>query len=80
MCDPTKVNLVGGHINQIRILSEQVLQKKTSLNECIQYLLIYDDSKDAQGVEVKDEAASSNRYIKLPVFDEKQPNNQLVEI
>lgn len=47
LSDPTKVNLVGGHINQIKIVSEQVLQKKTSLNECQQYLIIFDDCPEA---------------------------------
>ena len=49
LSDPTKVNLVGGHINQIKIVSDQVLQKKTSLNECQQYLIIFDDCAEAQG-------------------------------
>ena len=48
LADPSKVNLVGGHINQIRIVSDDVLQKKTSVNECVRYLIIQDSSATAQ--------------------------------
>ena len=57
LADPSKVNLVGGHINQIRIESEDVLQKKTTLNECVRYLIILGETQDSQ--------ASFNDYVKL---------------
>jgi len=37
----SKINLVGGHINQIKIESKSVLHKKTSLMEVLQYDLIF---------------------------------------
>jgi hypothetical protein len=36
-------NLVGGHINQIQIESNDVIVKKTSLNEVQQYQIIFAD-------------------------------------
>jgi len=33
--DDSKINLVGGHINQIKIESKSILHKKTSLMEAI---------------------------------------------
>ena len=39
--DDSKINLVGGHINQIKIESKSVLHKKTSLMEALQYDLIF---------------------------------------
>ena len=50
---PNKVNLVGGHINQINIESDEVIKKKTSLQEAIQYKYIFDDSESAQGLLAK---------------------------
>jgi len=32
---PEKVNLVGGHINQINIESDSIIKKKTSLQEAL---------------------------------------------
>ena len=37
LMDSDKINLVGGHINQIQIESKDVIRKKTSHNEVIQY-------------------------------------------
>lgn len=41
---PNKVNLVGGHINQISIECDEIIKKKTSLMEVLQYKYIFDDS------------------------------------
>jgi len=35
LTDPEKINLVGGHINQIQIESQEVILKKTSYNEVV---------------------------------------------
>ena len=48
--DPNKVNLVGGHINQITIESSDIIKKKTSKFEVDQYKLIFDDSLEAKGL------------------------------
>lgn len=37
LANPGKVNLVGGHVNQIQIESEDVICKKTKINEALQY-------------------------------------------
>ena len=35
LMDSDKINLVGGHINQIQIESQEVILKKTSYNEVV---------------------------------------------
>ena len=54
------------------------MQKKTSLNECEQYLLIYDDSQMARGTEGIDEkeALNSNQYISFPKLASNYATNE----
>ena len=48
--NPSKINLVGGHINQIVIENEDILCKKTKINEVRQYHLIFDESPETKGL------------------------------